>query len=114
MNFESTELSSNLRLVRLQGRMDTMGTSEIEPKLAACCGDDNYHVLVDLGGVDFLTSFGIRLLMQNAKVLTDHGGHMYLISPVSNVKDTLDVSGVSSVIPVYESIELAKAALAGD
>ena len=106
-----TELGKGLRLVKLHGRLDMVGANEIESEFAASCAADHTTVLVDLSDVEFLTSFGMRLLVSNAKTVAERGGRMVVAGPSPHVKDTLDVSGVSSIIPIYESVASARSAL---
>ena len=111
MILHHSELARNLCLIKLTGRLDNMGAADIDQELAAYCAVDNSSVLIDLSDVEFLTSFGMRLLAVNAKTLADRGGRMYLVGPTPNVKDTLDVSGVGPIIPIYDSVSSARSAL---
>ncbi len=106
-----SELTRNICLIKLTGRLDNMGAADIDQELAAYCAVDNSSVLIDLSDVEFLTSFGMRLLVMNAKTLANRGGRMCLIGPSPDVKDTLDVSGVGSIIPIYDSVASARSAL---
>lgn len=110
MMLEFSDLSNEFRLIKLSGRLDNIGVGEIESKFAGYCAVNNGRVLVDLSAVDFLTSFGMRLLVLNAKDVASRGGRMFLLSPKPDVRNVLEVSGVRTVIPIYESVDLARSA----
>jgi anti-anti-sigma factor len=66
---------------------------------------------VDLSGVEFLASIGIRLLTSNAKSLASRGGKMALLKPTPDVLSVLEITGIPAIIPVYSNLESAEAVL---
>jgi len=111
MELQYSELENNIRLIRLIGKLDIVGTGAIETKLASYCAGDGVRVAVDLSGVDFLASIGIRLLTLTARSVTSRGGKMVLIDPMPDVQSVLDITGIPAIIPIYSQLESAKAAL---
>lgn len=111
MEMNVSEFENGITLIALQGTLDIMGVNQIETKFAGYCSGENARVLVDLSGVDYLASIGIRLLVTNAKSLRTRNGKMTLLSPTNDVLNVLEVSGVPAIIPVYSNIESAEAIL---
>ncbi len=109
MDIQYSTLDAGIRLIKLSGRLDIIGTGEIETKFAGYCSGDRVHVIVDLSGVDFLASIGIRLLVLTAKSVAQRGGRMVLLNPTDDVYHILDLAGINSIIPVYSSLESAQA-----
>lgn len=110
MDIQYTEIK-NIRLIKLIGTLDIMGVNEIETKFAGYCSGENAKVLVDLSGVDFMASIGIRLLTTNAKSLLSRSGRMVLLNPTSSVREVLDMTGIPDIIPMYDQFESAEAVL---
>lgn len=111
MELQYSELSNNIRLVKPLGTLDILGVNEIDIKFAGYCSGEKPLVVVDLSGVDFMASIGIRLLTSNAKSVASRGGRMVLLNPMPDVKNVLEITGIPSVIPMYENIESAQAIL---
>jgi anti-anti-sigma factor len=111
MELQYSELASGIRLIKPTGRLDIMGVNAIDVKFAGYCSGENVRVLVDLSGVDFMASIGIRLLTSNAKSLLSRGGKMVLLNPSPDVRGVLEMTGIPSVIPLYDSLESAQAVL---
>ena len=111
MEIAHTKLSNGIDLLKLKGRLDIIGTGEIETKFAAYCSGDQSRVVVEMSGVDYLASIGIRLLMINAKSLASRKGKMAIINPSPEVLNVLEIAGITSVIPVYSHMESAEAVL---
>ncbi len=110
MRLEYSELDGNTCLIALSGRLDIIGTGEIETRFAGYCAVNGCRVLVDLSGVDFMASIGIRMLVLNANSVASRGGRMFILNPTENVQHILDISGVPPIIPIFDSVESALAA----
>lgn len=111
MGLEYTKLENGFHLLKLSGRLDIIGTGEIETKFAGYCAVEKGRVLVELSGVDFLASIGIRLLVVNAKAVAARGGRMILLNPSRDVGKVLEIAGIPAIIPMYDNLESALAVL---
>ena len=111
MELQYSELENNIRLIKLSGRLDIIGTGEIETKFMGCSAGDRVRVIVDLSEVDFLASIGIRLLVLTAKSVTSRGGKMVLLTPITEVQDVLEITGIPAIIPIYSHLESAETIL---
>ncbi len=111
MQLEYKELDNGIRLIELTGTLDIIGTGEIETKFAGHCAGDKVRVVVDLSGVDFLASIGIRLLTLTAKLVASRGGKMVILNPTPEVEHVVDVTGIPAIIPIYSHLESAETVL---
>lgn len=111
MELHYSETDNNIRLIKLSGKLDIIGTGEIETKFAGYCAGEKVRVVVDLAKVDFLASIGVRLLVLTAKSIASRGGRMVLLNPTADVKNILEMTGIPAIIPMYDSFESAEAVL---
>jgi anti-anti-sigma factor len=111
MELQYNELDNNIRFIKLIGRLDIIGTGEIETKFAGYSAGEKVRVIVDLSEVDFLSSIGIRLLMLTAKSVTSRGGKIVILSPIPDVQNVLEIAGIPSIIPIYSHLESAETVL---
>ncbi len=111
MEFQYSELDNRISLIKLGGRLDIIGTGEIETKFAGYCAGEKVRVIVDLSEVDFLASIGIRLLTLTAKSVTSRGGKMVILNPIPEVQEVLEITGIPVIIPIYSQLEFAETAL---
>ena len=95
--------------VILDGRLDITGAAEIDLQFNAIAGSHK-GVVVDLAGVSFLASIGIRTLLLGAKAVQRRGGCFILLNPVDEVERVLDVMGVIDLMPIYRDSAAALAA----
>ena len=111
MELHYTELENDVRLIKLVGVLDRAGFSSIDLEFAAYCAGQNIRVLVDLSGITFLASIGIRMFTMNARALATRDGKMVLLNPIADVRNVLETAGINSVIPMYDSLESAEVVL---
>lgn len=105
------ELENGISLIKLGGKLDIIGTGEIETKFSGYCAGEKARVVVDLSEVDFLASIGIRLLVLTAKSIAGRGGKMALLNPIPEVQQVLEITGIPAIIPVYSQLESAETVL---
>lgn len=111
MELEVVEHAPPLTLAYLRGRMDSQGAEGIELKINATLlrGGD---CVLDLSGVTFLASLGIRVLISAAKQLDRRGAKLVLVAPRELVDQALRHSSIDEIIPVVASADEARALLA--
>ncbi len=94
--------------------MDIKGTDEIAANFAELASSERRQVIVDLTGVTFLASIGIRALISNAKSLHKLGGRMALVvGDNASVAKTLQTTGIDVLIPIVGNLQDAVKALQG-
>lgn len=107
MRLQYSELTSGIRLIKLHGALDALGTSSIEVEFVRCCAGDNVCVLVDLSKVNYISSIGLPLLINSARSVARRGGQLALLKPQRSVENILELTGIPSVIPTYSELEAA-------
>ena len=110
MQFTTEELDKGLLKAVLVGRLDIAGSAAIDVPFTALASSQK-GVIVDLAGVDFLASLGIRTLLSTAKALQRRGGGLALLTPQPAVLEVLEVSGVLDLMPAFDSEAEARQAL---
>lgn len=113
MEINVSDLEKGITLIKLNGNLDIMGVNRIETKFAAHCAGESPRIIVDMSGVDYLASIGIRLLVTNAKSLKSRGGKMVILNPVPDVMSLLEITDIPAMIPIYSTPESAEAVLLG-
>ena len=111
MEIQYSELDNGIILINLSGRLDILGTGEIETKFTGYCAGEKVRVIVDLSKADFLASIGIRLLTLTAKSVASRGGKMVILDPIPEVQEVLEITGIPAIIPVYSHLESAETIL---
>jgi anti-sigma B factor antagonist len=106
------ELDANVRKIELVGRLDTLGAGAVELRYAAVASGRASGTIVDLSGVDFLASMGVRMLVSCAKAGHARGGRTVLVGARPLVEQTLRVTGIDQLIPLAADETAARQILA--
>ena len=99
MEFELTELGNAAR-VSLVGRLDAPGVERIETRFMASVVPKARNTAVDLTGVTFVSSMGLRLLISAARSLSQKKAKLVLFGPQPLVKESLDHASLGDMIPI--------------
>ncbi len=110
MNIESENLNDDVRKIALAGRFDIEGAQQIDLRFSGLTANQK-AVIVDMAGVNFLASIGIRTLVLAAKAVAQRGGKMVLLNPDGNVTKVLEMAGIDALIPISRSLEAAQTAV---
>lgn len=100
MSLSITEPAAGVRRAVLEGRIDFGAAQTIDGPLAEAAQSADV-LLVDLSGVEFIASMGLRVLLRCAKLVGGRRGRMALVSPRPGVFEVLRMSGLEELIPVY-------------
>ena len=111
MNLESEMIDHGITKVLLNGRLDIEGTNAIDMKFTALTSTKKAEILIDLTHVSFIASIGMRTLLSSAKALSKRGGKMVLFNAQPLVKDALVTAGIDTLIPMFDDMDAAVAAL---
>jgi stage II sporulation protein AA (anti-sigma F factor antagonist) len=110
MQIVTTEDRGATARVALTGRLDIVGAEVIALPLAALAGAKQ-NLIVDMSGVSFLASIGIRHLVSAAKVVSRRNGRLVLLNPTELVTEVLTTSGLTNLLPIVRSESEADAAI---
>ncbi len=88
-------------VVEIIGRIDSdnavLLTLDVENALA----EDRNRVILDLSGVYYMNSAGLRELVQVWKRTQQSGGNLSIVNPSPYVQKMLEMVGLDSVITIY-------------
>lgn len=113
ITFTEEILEGGLRRIALVGTLDAPGAMSIEDEFQALLKEKGGNVIIDLAGVDYMSSYGLRMLLVGAKELKGAGGGLHLAEANTRVMEVITMAGYDTMFPVYESIEEAILLLGG-
>ncbi len=113
MKLEFTPVDGNVVRVKLTGRMDILGAQAIDTQFSGLASASGRTMVIDMSGVEFLASIGMRTFMLNAKSLKQKGGSMVMFAPVDSVAKALRTAGIDTLIPIHPDFQSAFSAVSG-
>jgi anti-sigma B factor antagonist len=107
------DLAGGITKVVLSGRIDIAGASEIDMPMSIV-GGTRRNVIIDLSGVDFMASLGLRSIVLSGKAIMSKKGKVVLLSPQPAVEEVIVTSGIDELISIVTSEDAAIAAVTPD
>ena len=111
MDLEVTQIGDDVTCARLNGRLDSPGVDRVELRFSAAVVAPARDAVVDLSGVSFLASMGIRLLITSARALSLKGRKVALYGAPQLVQEVLENAALDQIIPIFATQEQALASL---
>lgn len=111
MELTTEQLEGGIQKINLVGRLDIQGAEKVDLKLTALISTQKTLTVIDISGVEFIASIGVRTLVSNAKASKSRGGKLALAGPNADVMKVLETTGVDTLVPVKATLDEAIEAL---
>lgn len=108
MDFSIIEETDELTHIGLSGRLDMAGVKEVQADFDAHTGGRGKPTIIDVSGLSFLGSLGMRLLLGAAKTLRKVDAKVALANPQEFVADALKVAGLDQALILADDVEEAR------
>ena len=82
-------------IIAVTGRVDTTTAPELDAGLKLA---GNETLTLDLSGVPYMSSAGLRCLLTAQKTMMAGGGSMTIVGVQAAVREVLDITGFSSIL----------------
>jgi len=107
MEVENTGKEKDRFIITVKGRVDAVTAPEFEKRLEEWIDEGETRLIVDLGGLEYISSAGLRSILTIAKKMKTKQGQIVLCGLRDTVKEVFDISGFSTIIPLCESVDAA-------
>jgi len=98
----------DVTLIRVQGRIDHKTAKDFEnalkPHVDQCIAGEYKKILIDLDGVDFMTSAGLRVLMIMAKTCDKEKGQIAVAALQPGIKEIFKISRFDLVLKIFSTV----------
>jgi len=89
----------------LSGRLNQASADTLQASAMEIAADENHRALiVDMGGVDFIASVGIRSLIRPSQALAMRGGQLAVANLNPQISEFFKLTGLDQMFRVYESV----------
>jgi anti-anti-sigma factor len=103
------EDADGTRILALTGRLDTETSADVELTLQDLLAAGESNFLIDMTGIGYVSSAGLRVLLATAKQLEGGKGSLRLCSLNASVKQVFDVAGFSKLFSIFPNRDAALA-----
>ena len=94
--------------IRVDGVIDTMTASELEEVIGSLLKRDRFKLVVDLAGVEYISSAGWGIFISHIKEIHENDGDLKLVNMIPNVYEIYELLEFDNVLKAYQSIDEAR------
>lgn len=94
-------------VLSVRGEVDVSTAPRFRERLIELVNDGRCKVVADLSEVDFLDSTGLGVLVGGLKRLRSHDGDLTLVCPQSRILKVFEITGLTQVFSIHESVDAA-------
>ena len=103
--------AGDVRVAAISGRVDHAAAETFRkllwPQLETC-SDGRDHLILDLSGLDYISSAGLRVLMLAARDVKSRNGRMVVAGLRPVVREIFEISRFTLVFQVFADLESAR------
>lgn len=99
MKVEITQ-NDNLVLVTIEGRLDTVTSSEFEKSLTPYFSMQAVELILDCAAMEYISSAGLRIVLMTQKNITAKGGRFIIRNLSKEVRAVFDMTGFSRILTI--------------
>jgi anti-anti-sigma factor len=107
----SQERDGDVVIVRLSGRLDSGAATAAEESLSAALVGDMPRLAIDMSGLAYISSAGLRALLVVAKKVQQAKGKLALGGLGDNVREVFDATGFNTIFAIEADSASAVAAV---
>jgi anti-anti-sigma factor len=110
----TVESVAGVSVLELSGEIDVSNASQVSNRISELTAGEAGGLALDLTRVEYLDSSGLRMLLNLASTLADHGRELrVVVPPGSFIASLMETTGVDGILSVHASRDEAVSALAG-
>lgn len=106
MEFESHK-NGNFMVLSVKGRMDAVTAPEFENQCGKLMEGGDKAFVVDLGGLEYISSAGLRSILSAAKKLKAAQGEIRFCGLKGMVQEVFSISGFATMFPISDTVDAA-------
>ncbi len=94
-------------VILVTGRIDAVTAKDFEQECGSWTAQGENRMIVDLSGLEYISSAGLRSFLVVGKQIKAAGGTLTLAGMQGMVQEVFDISGFTTLFPAYPSLEKA-------
>jgi anti-sigma B factor antagonist len=103
------ERQAQAMVISVAGSIDALTAGELAHFFSEQIASGNLRIVADMSQVDFMSSAGLRAFLGALKESRQQGGDLHVAAPQPGVEKILKISGFTSIMKVYPSVQEAVA-----
>ncbi|WP_334141878.1 STAS domain-containing protein [Rhabdothermincola sp.] len=96
-------------VIAVTGELDVATAPRLRQEAIRVVAEGNHRLVIDLGGVDFLDSTGLGVIIGILKRVRSHSGELTVVGLTPKVRKVFEVTRVLEILPIFDTVDDAMA-----
>ena len=107
ISFSKAEENQSVSIISVRGFVDTTTSAELEESLKRLLRKGRYDIVIDLGGVNYISSAGWGIFISEIKEIRENGGDLKLAAMIGDVYEVFELLEFQTILESYDTVEEA-------
>ncbi|MFO7914096.1 MAG: STAS domain-containing protein [Candidatus Krumholzibacteriales bacterium] len=94
-------------IVSVDGFIDTTTSGTLEDSIKKLLKKQNFDLVIDLGGVDYISSAGWGIFISEIRRIRENGGDLKLAAMMGDVYEVFELLEFQTILESYDTVEEA-------
>ena len=94
---------ANATLIEVSGRVDSMNANQLGDALSSEIDQGHTNVVLDLAGVEYMSSAGLREIVTALKKVKRANGDLRVAQPSDRVLEIFEMAGLDTIVQIFSS-----------
>ena len=105
INIKDIPEQTGVKLIELNGELDTFTSQKLISEVLPLIEQGTPNLIADLSGLSYINSTGIYNLLHCYTKAKEKGGYVKLVAVNDNIKEILDMIGVTKLLTPYPTLQ---------
>lgn len=97
------KIINNVPIVTVAGRIDAATSKDLESALNSLIEKNNNTIVIDLAGVEYISSVGLRVMLAALKKVRPKQGDVKLAALQPFVREVFEITGFTKLFAIYSN-----------
>lgn len=107
VSFSRPEDNPDISVISVGGFIDTTTSGELEESLKRLLKQGQFNIVVDLGGVNYISSAGWGIFISEIKEIRQNGGDLKLAAMIGDVYEVFELLEFQTILEAFDSVQEA-------
>ena len=107
VSFSRPEENADVSVLSVQGYVDTTTSAELEESLKRLLKKGRYNIVIDLGGVNYISSAGWGIFISEIKSIRENGGDLRLAAMIGDVYEVFELLEFQTILQCFDTVDEA-------
>ena len=103
----SVQSLKRVDLITVSGRVDSSTAPELEETLNDRMNEGRYNLVLEMSGVNDLSSAGLRALVAALRTCKKKSGDVRIANPSERVAEVMALAGLDTLFTMYDDVTIA-------